>query len=309
MQYLESLTKQQLTSQIQSDGIALKIGPFNFSIASDHSALVDFIGKLYGSYPLLDDSEFIDFNIRLLRASGLRRYFSPQVNFYLDDFSPFKPLGLGEARAMLEWGMNWCVGAHAHQYLIIHSAVVAKGDTLVILPGKPGAGKSTLCAALVGEGWRLFSDELALVDTNTLQVHPVVRPISLKNKSIDVITERYPQFEAASRIQTSSKGIVSHFPAPKESLALMSQPLAATHMVFPQFDSSAQCEISQVGQGEAMLSVIDDCFNYNPLGKKGFETLSHLMASIECYSLHYGDLDTALSFMESLVSNECIESD
>ena len=65
---------------------------------------------------------------------------------------------------MLEWGLNWCVAGHAHQYLMLHAAALERNGRAVILPGDPGAGKSTLTAALMLSGWRLLSDEITLVD-------------------------------------------------------------------------------------------------------------------------------------------------
>src|SRR3546814_17273791 len=70
---------------------------------------------------------------------------------------------LGQALPMLEWGLNWCIGAHGHQFLIIHAAVIERNGLAAILPGAPGSGKSTLTACLVHNGWRLLSDAMALV--------------------------------------------------------------------------------------------------------------------------------------------------
>ena len=53
---------------------------------------------------------------------------------------------------------------HAHQYLIIHAAVVEKNGLAAILPAPPGSGKGTLTAGSVLSGWRLLSDELTLID-------------------------------------------------------------------------------------------------------------------------------------------------
>lgn len=87
------------------------------------------------------------------------------------------------AYAFLEWGMNWCVSVTANEYLKLHAAVVAKDGIVLLMPGLPGAGKSTLCAALALHGWRVLSDEHALVVPGTANIVPLPRPISLKNAS------------------------------------------------------------------------------------------------------------------------------
>ena len=64
-----------------------------------------------------------------------------------------------------EWGLNGCIFCHAHQFLMFHSAVVEKD-----LDGLPswraaGLGKKYASALLLlARGWRLLSDEFALLD-------------------------------------------------------------------------------------------------------------------------------------------------
>ena len=50
---------------------------------------------------------------------------------------PFAPLPLDQAFPMLEWGLNWCVSAHCHQYLIFHAAVVEKSGPRADPSGAP----------------------------------------------------------------------------------------------------------------------------------------------------------------------------
>src|SRR3546814_10587342 len=103
---------------------------------------------------------------------------------------------------MLEWGLNWCIGAHGHQFLIIHAAVIARNGLAAILPGAPGSGKSTLTACLVHNGWRLLSDEMALVSLQDGGLTALARPISLKNRSIDLIADLLRSAEHTSELQS-----------------------------------------------------------------------------------------------------------
>src|SRR3546814_5884714 len=52
----------------------------------------------------------------------------------------------------------------------------------IFLPGAPGSGKSTLTACLVHNGWRLLSDEIALVSLQDGGLTALARSISLKNR-------------------------------------------------------------------------------------------------------------------------------
>src|SRR5262249_32235391 len=136
------------------------------------------------------DTQFADFHVSLDPGDGARRWVRPQCVFRFDGISPFKPLPYGHAVPVLEWGLNWFIANHAHQYLMIHAAAIERHDRRALLPGSSGAGQSTLCAALVGRGgWRLLSDELTLIDLASGMIVPIARPISLKNESIAVIRD------------------------------------------------------------------------------------------------------------------------
>ncbi len=125
---------------------------------------------------------FADFHVSVVREPGLRRWVRPLIRFHFDGVPSFMPLLATHATASLEWGLNWCVASHCHQYLIVHAAVVERRGVAVVMPAPPGSGKSTLCAALVQCGWRLLSDELGLYDPVSRQVFGMARPINLKNR-------------------------------------------------------------------------------------------------------------------------------
>jgi len=203
-------TKKAVIQALKTRGLRLKIGGFNVCLSSSIPEVADHLLVLYGASDVINDEAFIDFYISLAPPSKLRRYFRPQVNFSYDGYFPFKPLPYDQASAMFEWGLNWCIASHSHQYLIIHAAVVERNGQAFIFPGTPGSGKSTLCAALVCSGWRLLSDEMTLVSLADGLVYPVPRPISLKNRSIDVIRSFSPDVIFGEIVNDTSKGSVNH---------------------------------------------------------------------------------------------------
>src|SRR3546814_19883114 len=93
---------------------------------------------------------------------------------------------------MLEWGLNWCIGLHGHRYLIIHAAAIERNGLAFILPGAPGSGKSTLTAFLVHHGWRLLSDQQALVSLQDRRLPALTPPIGLTNRPIDLTAVLLP---------------------------------------------------------------------------------------------------------------------
>ena len=135
-------------------GLTLQIGPFSVRVHSDIEDVALGIANLYSDYSMSEAVGFADFHVALNPPAGLRRWYQPQVNFYFDGHRPFKPLTYNQAFAFFEWGLNWCISTNVHHFLIVHAAVVEKAGMALILPGAPGAGKSTLCSGLVSRGWR-----------------------------------------------------------------------------------------------------------------------------------------------------------
>ena len=133
--------------------------------------------RLYADYPVLDGSSFVDHTVTLAPGRGWHRWLRRQAVFRYEGLEPFIPLPQSQAFALMEWSMNWCVSANAFHYLLLHAAVVEREGCAAILPAPPGSGKSTLCAALMNRGWRLLSDELALISLTDTTITPFGRPV------------------------------------------------------------------------------------------------------------------------------------
>jgi HprK-related kinase A len=153
---LGALSREALRSRLADNTLVLRTGPFATRIHSPMPQIADGLLRLYADFPL-GDGEFCDFHVRVGPPAGLRRWLKPQINFWHNGHSPFKPLPANHAFALLEWGLNWCVAGHAHHYLMLHAAVLERNGRALVLPGDPGAGKSTLTAALMLSGWRARS--------------------------------------------------------------------------------------------------------------------------------------------------------
>lgn len=283
-----------------AEGLLLQTGAFVFQIQSHQPRVAQGLAALYADFPLIEAGGIIDFHIKVDTVPGLRHWIAPQINFWLDSYSPFKPLPADHSFALLEWGMNWCVAGQAHHYLMLHAAVLERNGACVIMPGEPGAGKSTLTAALMLSGWRLLSDELALIDRDDGLLVGLARPVSLKNASIEVIRG----FDATARLGESAydthKGTVNHLRPSALSVAQVGRKGRPAHVVFPRWQAEAPTSLTARSKADAFEHLANHAFNFSLLGRLGFQLNAALIESCDCWDFSYSRLDEALAVFEGL---------
>ncbi len=297
---VSALSLGELARRLRRTGVILQIGPFIVRLESPIPSIVEGIARLYADYPLENKTRFADFHIRLAPPRNLRRWIRPQVLFLFDGHPPFKPLPLDQAFPMLEWGLNWCVHNHLHQALILHAAVVEKGGYAAILPGSPGTGKSTLCAALVNRGWRLLTDELALISPEDGMLTPLPRPISLKNESIDVIRRFAPGVVIGPEASDTNKGTVAHMKVPSQSVARWDERARPAWLIFPRYQANIPTRLEPQSKGRTFMRAAEQSFNYSRLGLTGFRALTKLIDACACFEFTYGDLAEASAHFAAL---------
>lgn len=295
---LSSISKDELSQRLRCGGIYLDISPFVAHIRSPIPIVVDGLAALYADYPLLGCANtFADFHVSLTYG---RRFPKPVCVFETDGYVPFTPLAAGEAYAFLEWGLNWCVTSYCHTWITLHSAVLERNGRVLIMPAPPGSGKSTLCAALMLNGWRLLSDEMALIDPATGLVTPSPRPVSLKNQSIDIIKKLAPNIVLGPVAFDTLKGNVAHMRVPVDSLARAHEAALPAWVVFPRYVADAPVALVPRGKAVSFMQLADNSFNQSVHGRPGFEALSDLIARCDCYDFTYGHLDEAIRVFAQL---------
>jgi HprK-related kinase A len=265
-------------------------------------AVAEGISLLYADHEVRGSADFADFHVRVDRPLGLRRWLNPQVVFRFDGAPPFHPLPGDQGFPLLEWGLNWCISGHLHQYLIIHAAAVERGGRALLLPAPPGSGKSTLCAALVSRGWRLLSDELALISPETGNVVPLVRAISLKNASIAVIGRFARAMRIGPAVHDTLKGSVAHVKPPIESVQQQADPATPRWVVKPRYAAGEPARLQACAKGQTFIQLADSAFNYEVHGRRGFDLIGDLVASCDCYELSYSDLEEAVGMFNDLAA-------
>ncbi len=182
----------------------------------------------------------------------------------------------------------------------MHAGLLAQSGHALMMPGFPGAGKSTLCASLcLLEGWQLLSDELAILDPGSGLMQPHPRPISVKNTSIDVVTT-FPQVRLGPVYLDTRKGSISHVACPPNSVGASALAAPVRWVVFPRFEEGSAPRCDETSRAEAFALISEQSFNKERMGEVGFEALCNMLTAADCFQIVYGSTADGLRLIRDI---------
>jgi HprK-related kinase A len=298
------LPQSTLLALAAKDELVYPSGPFLVRLGGDCTGFFLTWQRCYAALELLPADSVAHYRIRMEVKRGLRRWVRPQVNFFTDGVQRFQPYPLDHAFPLFEWGLNWTIASTACNYLLLHSAVLEKGGEALVMPARPGSGKTTLCAALVGRGWRLLSDEFGILRQSDGLFLPQPRAAPLKNESIELLAGAAPHLAFGPRFNRTRKGEVVHLFPPAQSLRRQSEPARPRWVVFPGFTAGAALDCSPAEPIKAFEELIQNSFNYRLTGERGFRSLCRLMRQVDVFTLRNGKLEEAVQAIEALHAGE-----
>ncbi|MCF7997125.1 MAG: HprK-related kinase A [Chromatiaceae bacterium] len=281
----------------------MRTGPFHVQIRTAIQPLAHLLYQFWQDFPLIRDPAIVDCHLGVKRHRNWRHWSRREVQFLVDARSPFNPFPFVHHFPMLEWGLNLCLARRANHLLLLHAAVLERHGKALLLPAWPGHGKSTLCAALIHSGWRLFSDEFGLVRPEDGQLLPLPRPLPLKNASIEVIRAFAPQADLGPAFEGTHKGTVAHVRPPTASVQRMDEPAPPRWLVFPRWVADSPLKLEPVVKPDAFLMVATNAFNYDLLGHIAFDLVGRIVDACDCYTLVYSDLGEAMAALDDMTDS------
>ena len=299
--HVGDLTERELDARLDA-GIGLHFGAACARIQGAGVGLGGPLSTVYGAFPVEAAQGYFDVSVKVRPAHSLRRYVRPQVELVVDGKSLFAPFPADTPLPLLEWGINYLIAERLGFHLLLHAGVVELNGRAVVMPALPGSGKSTLTAALALRGFRLLSDEFGVVRKNDGHLLPLLRPIALKNESIDVIGRFAPQAPMGPRYPKTRKGTVAHLAPAASAVARRFESAAPGLIVFPRYDPTVSLRLEPVRKARAFGRLAVNSFNYEMLGPEGFDGVARLVAACPVYDLSYSDLDRAVAAIHELAS-------
>lgn len=290
----------ELADRLRGDGLHLVTGAFTTHLHIELPSLVDEFAQMYADYPVEDPPGIDDFEVRIASPSLLRRHFRPQAQAWIDGVDLMEPLPLDHAYPGLESSLNLAVATGDYVPLVVHSAVLERDGRALVMPAPSGSGKSTLCAALAWRGWRLLSDEMTVFCFDSGNVLPNPRPVSLKNRAVEVVAAYAPQARFSRVYRGTNKGDVAYMQPPADAVARAHEPAGPGLVIAPVFRQGAPTTVREMDRTAGFRWLIDNSVNYSSLLRTGFDLLTGFLERCALYSLTYSNLDEAIEEIDRL---------
>lgn len=291
-----------LEERFSTASLALDYGAAVVRVHSPLGAFARDFQRVYGAFPLAD-TPFADFHTEVLGGNGLRAFLRPQSRFLIDGVQPFDPFPLTQALPHFEWGVNWCFAQRFNQYVLLHAGALALEDRAVIMAAPPGAGKSTLTAAMMLRGFRMLSDEFGVLCPRSGQLWPMLKPVALKNQAVGVIRE-YADDAILGPVYTATrKGDVAHLAPTDASVDGRRRPARPRLLLFPRYHDGATLSVRPLPGEEAFARLAFNSFNYALLGQLGFDAVANVVDSCSAFALEYSRLDEAIATVQAMLAD------
>ncbi len=208
-----------------------------------------------------------------------------------DDKLLFKDSSAGSMADHLMSQACFTLAYQSREGLLLHSAAVQMSGQGIILPGKTGAGKSTLTAWLLSHGCRYLTDEMVHIANESDTISGFARPITIKAPARQLLLELLKEdWPPGGMLQSEPIYMVSPELFGAQILAGDS-PLDL--IIFPRYQPDQKVEIRQLSKALTAFELMKCLANARNLTDHGFSEAVRLAAATPAYSLSYGDTEQA----------------
>jgi hypothetical protein len=142
---------------------------------------------------------------------------------------------------------------NADFFIALHAAAVGLGGGCAVFPGKCGAGKTTLVAALIKAGFRCFGDEATILDRVTHRIIPLPMSLRVKEGSWQIVSSMFPEFSTLETHILKDGMRLRYLVPPKGSFAVNLETSGTVrYLIFPLYSPECETSISPLKRTEAL---------------------------------------------------------
>lgn len=178
----------------------------------------------------------------------------------------------------------------------LHAGAVTRDGNCIIVPGQTGAGKSSLVAWLIDNGFEYLSDEIVVLGGERLEIEGLRRALVIKSGA----AEHVARLATFQELQPIASGDSSLYAPPANKKSSSDRLPVCNLIVLPRFVSGSDLRIETMTPAKAGLRLMECNLNARNLQDGGLQAIGALARSAPAISLQYGDFDQLAGIFDIL---------
>src|SRR5262245_10775609 len=166
----------------------------------------------------------------------------------------------------------------------LHAGAVAHNGKAILIAGPTGAGKSSLVAWLIGNGFAYLSDEIALLFLEQTTILGLPRALVLKPGAAEKVLA-LPSYQDARFLPAGEHVMLR--PQSVQPQEGRSHPCGL--IVFPRYEEGSTPRVEGISPAQTALRLVGTNLNARNLADGGFRALANFARQVPAVTLRYGD--------------------
>lgn len=246
-------------------------------------------------------AEYLAPRLRAFTAAGVpSRWYSvsrqgDRWTLHLNDIGVASARTLDVIVRFVLWHINMEVMRLARRHVLVHAAAAALDGGAVVMPGPMNAGKTTLVAGLVRDGFGYLTDELAAIRlTGDGVVDPYPRPLNVGRGSFSVLADLEPP-------DASISPILWHVDPCSIRPGAVAGPAVLRWVVVPAYEPGVRARMTPLSRAEALEALHHHAMGRGRPSAAAFHALVDALDGVRCARLVAGDLPSAVAAVRDWV--------
>ncbi len=271
-----------------------KLQSHQFSIQTGNKKLADFCSQLYPNCRSKRSGRAdIVYSLKMKNNSNASTIYEVLV----DGNNKYQTTIKSELFSSLEWMITCNALSHLHEFFQLHAGAVVKDEKIILLPANHGQGKTTLTLSLIKDHYRCLSDDIVLIDPETIGIVPFPRNFLIKDKSINELAGSH-LIDKKNGYYCKSEDILYYNPYPENKPSTKNaKPYAIIELKHGRRFNS---ELRPVSKSEMCIKLLKQSFNIHNYKRDGVTILAKLVRESKCYSLKTNSVEDAVRLVSQI---------
>src|SRR5688572_12364951 len=176
------------------------------------------------------------------------------------------------------------------RYARFHAGAVSLAHHGILIPGPRRCGKSVLTLGLLLKGGQYLSEDVAVLEYQSLQLVPCGEGVSLRRDGLTKFPELMGRWTPIPSTDDGDPYEQVAFTSPDRLGCRVGEPCNVTMIIFPTYDHSAHAaRLEALPPGQAVLRLLESCINLGANVDCGLDIVIALVEKADSYSLRYQD--------------------